>query len=238
MRTNKYPGPCRKCGDNVPAGSGNLIKDNGRWVVEHQTCPNPAEQYDGETYTIGGGSGYGHTPYNRDQVYRNSKRNIEAGQPEWLYCLRAESQYISDDGMSFGVGDESGYIYMATCRPATPDEAAPRIAQRELVATKRQASAGLEALSRRFQDEGDRPKVEDLLIVDGERLLDTQDIYGGGSWWVIQRDTIWFVRNNGADGDNWSWNNVRTGGAGAIGWKMPRTAELENQLRESVEVFG
>lgn len=42
---------------------------------------------------------------------------------------------------------------------------------------------------------------------------------------------IWYVVNNGADGDDWSRNNVRTGGAGAIGWRLPHTAELEAEVR-------
>ena len=66
---------------------------------------------------------------------------------------------------------------------------------------------------------GTRPEGEQP---DGEVIWDTQNIYGGGDWFVASSDqkTIWYVRNNGADGDNWSHNNVRTGGAGAIGWKM------------------
>ncbi len=68
--------------------------------------------------------------------------------------------------------------------------------------------------------------------VDGERLIDTQNNYGGGEWFVITDTHIWYVRNNGADGDNWSRNNVRTGGAGAIGYRVPYNNELAEQLRK------
>jgi len=34
------------------------------------------------------------------------------------------------------------------------------------------------------------------------------------------------------DGDNWSNNNIKTGGAGAIGFRIVKTTELENQLLE------
>jgi hypothetical protein len=52
-------------------------------------------------------------------------------------------------------------------------------------------------------------------------------IYGGGSWVVIEPDEqhFWYVDNNGADGDDWSHNNVQTGGAGALGWRLPYTDE-------------
>ena len=68
--------------------------------------------------------------------------------------------------------------------------------------------------------------------MDGERLLDTQDVYGGGSWFVVTPTHIWYVRNNGMDGDNWSQNNVRTGGAGAIGCRIIYNAELAEKIRE------
>lgn len=45
--------------------------------------------------------------------------------PEYLYVLTASRRYYREDGMSFGVGDESGYVYSATCRPATEEEAQP-----------------------------------------------------------------------------------------------------------------
>jgi hypothetical protein len=43
--------------------------------------------------------------------------------------------------------------------------------------------------------------------------------------------SIWYVVNNGHDGDDWSANNVRTGGAGAVGWRLPWSAELEASVR-------
>lgn len=43
--------------------------------------------------------------------------------------------------------------------------------------------------------------------------------------------SIWLVQNNGHDGDDWSRNNVRTGGAGAMGVRKPHTAELEALVR-------
>ncbi len=64
----------------------------------------------------------------------------------------------------------------------------------------------------------------------GQRVLDTQNIYGGGDWFVIGFDCIWYCRNNGMDGDDWSRNNVRTGGAGAIGWKISMDQKIKEIL--------
>ncbi len=39
-RSNAYQGICRKCGGHVAAQAGLLgPKVNGRWTVEHATCP-------------------------------------------------------------------------------------------------------------------------------------------------------------------------------------------------------
>jgi len=70
--------------------------------------------------------------------------------------------------------------------------------------------------------------------VEGEKIQNPQNPenpWGGGEWWVIQESWIWYVRNNGFDGDNWSVNNVQTGGAGAIGVRVPYSDDLAAQIR-------
>jgi len=70
--------------------------------------------------------------------------------------------------------------------------------------------------------------------IEGERIdnpLDPQNIYGGGEWFVIQKNKIWYVKNNGMDGDDWSRNNVETGGAGAIGCYVKFDEKLAAKIR-------
>ena len=90
----------------------------------------------------------------------------------------------------------------------------------------------LNALKRQCADlimrNGEKP---DSIQPNGERVLNTQNLYGGGDWFVIEDKYIWYVKNNGMDGDNWSYNNVRTGGAGAIGWRMTIDTDVEDSLR-------
>ena len=47
---------------------------------------------------------------------------------------------------------------------------------------------------------------------------------------MISSSEVWFVLNNGADGDDWSANNVQTGGAGAIGWVVPNRDGLGDKI--------
>jgi hypothetical protein len=66
--------------------------------------------------------------------------------------------------------------------------------------------------------------------------LNPRNIYGGGEWFVIEENRILHVLNNGMDGDDWSANNVRTGGAGAIGFEIPKTDEVVNALKRIKEI--
>jgi DNA polymerase-3 subunit epsilon len=38
MASNRFPGPCKTCGQSVPAEAGELRKEEGAWVVYHPEC--------------------------------------------------------------------------------------------------------------------------------------------------------------------------------------------------------
>ena len=127
-------------------------------------------------------------------------------------------------------GSKGAYAYY---REATPEEAVA-LAERELQAAEAKArgmeTASRIAAARESIQHGGRPTGE-TTMPDGEVLHDTFTVYGGGDRFVIAPDWIWYVRNNGMDGDDWSQNNIRTGGAGAIGWRVPYSDELARQIR-------
>ena len=70
---------------------------------------------------------------------------------------------------------------------------------------------------------GHRPRGTEVMIDEAGMA------YGGGTWVVVEPDEqyFWFVLNNGHDGDDWSRNNVMTGGAGAIGYRLRMTTEAQ-----------
>jgi hypothetical protein len=85
------------------------------------------------------------------------------------------------------------------------------------------------------------PQFEYPERIEGEEIQDPQNpqnIYGGGYWWIInkEKDEIWSIVNNGTDGGDWSRNNVATGGAGAIGERVKYSEELEKLIREYVKM--
>lgn len=230
----RYPGRCKKCGGRISPDD-RIDWDKNTRETSHVNCPErkPEQPQEKGSIRIAGGSGYGCRGWSVGQVVRNTPRNIEAGGPEWLYVVSAKKEWVSEDGMSFGVGDESGYIYTAFCRPATEEEAAPVIAARkaaeEKQAAKRAALADLDAIKAHITENGDRPseweKGETVNIGQGHT------IYGGGEWFLITESRIWYCRGNGGDGDDWSDNNL----PGVRAWRVPRTEELADRIRKATE---
>lgn len=202
-----------------------------RWYVIGKTVPEPLKSFEGEP-----------EPKLR-RLYPKGRlpqlnRPVRLGSKAVVFTGFGRDVRISEDDPSVHgahlLGHEGERGAFAYYRPATDQETALLERQEQDEAAERQAikdrSERLDRLRDRFMSDGSRPAERQ--VVEGEVLLDTRNIYGGGEWWVIQPDAIWFIRNNGADGDDWDLNNVVTGGAGAIGWRLPRTPEMEAELRE------
>jgi hypothetical protein len=239
--TSKDPGTCKKCHGHIAVGT-QIEWSQGRGA-QHVTCPGktaapPAQNQNNNDapYTLGGGSGYGCDGWATGQTLTVDATRREKGWPEYVTVVRAGQQYFRADGLSFGVGDDAGYTYWANCREATREEiaaVAARIAQPQAVADAKKV---VEDIARDIRGRGEYP--EPWQAPAGERLIDTQDIGGGGSWFIVGPEGIWFVRNNGADGDDWAHNNVRTGGAGGIGWRVPFDVGIAAALQAAAKTIN
>jgi len=362
---------CGDCGKVINAGQMVRYRYEGPRVLCHTDCASvvfmsPEVQ---AQYNLHGGSGYGCRGWQQGQVVRNpmwNRRNESSpvdsvagdpqkdSEPEWLYVLSASSRYVREDGMSFGVGDERGYVYSARCRAATPEEYASCEKERQHKELKLRAQRALAKLAKEVCEEGERPEGTNNTPV-GDVWFDSRNVYGGGDYWVIESESlrkfphqpqalekarceydlkvaaldtarkhlivwteehlpidaptrrqnggraphngfiygkdldtlthedrevylqleqevrrlsevnspdsfhraqrflqelelrerlgqyprsIWYVRNNGADGDDWSLNNVRTGGAGAIGFRVSWNEGLFAKLLAIKDVLG
>jgi hypothetical protein len=148
-------------------------------------------------------------------------------------------RYYAEDGLSFGLSDDSGWLFHYSATPAPEDEGAPFLAkkqaEREALGRLVSARNTMSALENHMHDAGHYP--QGMSRPEGDTYLDTSNIYGGGSWWVIGPKKIWFVRNNGADGDAWDRNNIGTGGAGAIGRYVPYNEKMAHTIREQEKVI-
>jgi len=115
-------------------------------------------------------------------------------------------------------------------------EEAMKKRDKEVKVKKEELKLIINELHKAFEN-AEYPKDE--FTLEGEEIqnpFNAQNIYGGGEWFVIREREIWYVQNNGMDGDDWSRNNVRTGGAGAIGVKLPYSKELAEKIRRLKEV--
>lgn len=143
---------------------------------------------------------------------------------EYGTVVSVRSEYIAEDGWSFGVGEEEGYLHSAEVRPATAGELAPRIAARDAREAKRVAAAALEA---RFQGvrkgTGDRERRPrgDALMIPGR--------WTGGSgprFFVIGPDRIWA---------GWWDGDPLDPGRGA---SIAHTPEAEAEIRLLIQQAG
>lgn len=177
----KYKGTCATTGRRYATGT--MIRrtpDGYRWEIADartdQAHAAVAQLDPATTVHLGGGSGEGCDGWTLGETLR---ADLPAGHPDptsvwpgarqddkgaWtgiVTVVTATSEYIREDGWSFGVGDDSGYIYSARARPATPDEAASVLAREE--AAREQAAAVHEAQHLWKQIEG-RVRRADLYV--------------------------------------------------------------------------
>ena len=61
---------------------------------------------------------------------------------------------------------------------------------------------------------------------DGRRVVDNWNKWSTGFWFVIGADFIWYVKDHGSDGVDWSVNNM----CGSLGWRIPFDAEIAARL--------
>lgn len=67
-------------------------------------------------------------------------------------------------------------------------------------------------------------------------VLDTFTAYGTGEKILVKGQTVYFITNNGMDGDRWDINNIKTGGAGAYGSQTVLTENLADEINKYLEL--
>lgn len=235
---------------NVPYAEKDYAKQYGaRWDPNFKSwyvfdsIPNKLQKYAKphqrnipiDHFWIFRGEGYGGREYIIGSVIRNPK----GSDPKYVTVVESNKEYVREDGMSFGVGDDSGYIFSALVRPATEEESSHIISVEDKAHNKKIALETLKNISDKIRKDGDMPSGNNKPYGKTIELPDNpRNIYGGGSWFVIGDNHIWYVENNGMDGDDWSRNNVETGGAGAIGWRIPHDTSIEKDITKNIEIVN
>ncbi|MFH1525852.1 MAG: hypothetical protein ABIG69_04235 [Bacteroidota bacterium] len=246
-------GRCGDCKNGINAGQIVRYRYPGKVLCHLECVKIEAEQAKIELeapYRLGGGSGYGCLGWTEGQVIMNPhhiysrQKGVEGKElddhdkkaleePEYLYVISTSKRYFREDGMSFGVGDESGYTYGARCRAATDDESAPLRAGIEKNRVIKEAKKRLHKICDQVRKEGEYPdkanpegELIGISVMKGSTLL---RLYGGGMELQIDEKAgrIWVLDGNGADGDDWSRNNAQS----SICHFIPFSAELADEIR-------
>ncbi len=95
----------------------------------------------------------------------------------------------------------------------------------------RVAREELKKLFDRIMIEGERPSGMNTPEGETVPIGKGQDASGRGRWFVVGPDYVWAVQNNGRQDDDWAFNNVETGGPGAIGACVAADAELADSIK-------
>lgn len=156
----------------------------------------------------------------------------------WIQIQSVRKHWISDDDPSlYGshlLGWEGDQGWLITYHDAPGDVVAEREAAAAAERAARQEridwATAYREIAHHITTAGEQPPGP--IELDGERLIDQQTLDGGGDWFEITANHIWYIRNNGMDGDTWSINNITTSGAGAIGTRIPLDDHLATQLRD------
>lgn len=154
-------------------------------------------------------------------------------------------KYYEEDTMSFGYMVDGGWIKCAKCDYTAVTESekvkyearqakyeAEKAKEKDIAEKKTEIKKTVKTLSTYIKDNGVYPE-EKQIQVPGEIVYNTFDVYGGGERIIIDGNKIWSIQNNGGDGDFWGYNNIATGGAGAIGHNMI----IDNKCNELLEII-
>jgi len=229
----RFPGKCKRCGGAIAVG------DEIEWSpgggATHITCPEqesvPEIPKSADGIKISNGEGYG----GRDRTVGSTFRHQEYG---IVTVLTSNKLYYSEDGMSFGVGDDQGYVYKQTVRLATLEESAPILETEAQRAALKSATTRVAEIKKQIQDQGEQPWADQeghegiapraFKLSECEVVMDDRTIYGGGDGFRIEgAEWIWHVQHHSADGDSWANNNLH----GAMGWRIPYDQALAAELR-------
>ncbi|MDY6037479.1 MAG: hypothetical protein SPI74_00545 [Eubacterium sp.] len=137
------------------------------------------------------------------------------------------SYYHKDDGWSFGVMSEEWYSVKA--KDISDTEYGRKYLEKYLENRKwnelkssamTQKNIAYKSLVNEIMNNGERYAGENISLnkIKGNDIINTVDIYGGGYIIRVSDDKVWYIVENGMDGDDWSLNNISTGGAGAYGF--------------------
>ncbi len=70
------------------------------------------------------------------------------------------------------------------------------------------------------------------IVYDPTNSFRDNSYYGGGHLFIIMKNSIWYIMNNGREENNWNMNNIEIEEAGgAIGFKVPYDEHIHDLIK-------
>ena len=74
-------------------------------------------------------------------------------------------------------------------------------------------------------------KIADI-VYDPANSFRDNSYYGGGHLYIILKNSIWYIMNNGREENNWNINNIQIDNAGgAVGFKVDYSDEVHDLIK-------
>lgn len=73
-------------------------------------------------------------------------------------------------------------------------------------------------------------KKADVVYDPGDAYY-TDNEYGEGQLFIVDKNYIWYIINNGRKDDDYSLNNIKNSGHGAVGFRLPYSKELHDLVK-------
>lgn len=164
--TAKFGGVCRKCGGSFRAGA--QVEWSKATGTAHLLCPAKSTE---EVGTISWSEESSFRPADNLFVGQFRRAPKKAG-PEVVgkvvMVTAQRSRYVREDGLSFGLSDDTGYIVTLWARLATPEEIAKLEAEEAAArAEKERAQAERDAEKARVTAATEAGKAEKARLIDG-----------------------------------------------------------------------
>lgn len=143
-----------------------------------------------------------------------------------------------EDGMSFGYTIDDGWLFRFHSVPADVETTKQVEQEEEKKLNRHQALTRREVLQKEFMQKRNFARAPLKKAPAGKQVLlygKSALAYGGGSWFVLQPSKwIWFIKNNGSDGDTWANNNI----PGAMAWRVRWDDGLAEELVALDKIAG
>ena len=112
--------------------------------------------------------------------------------------------------------------------------------QKELDKEREIKDQAMTKIEKKFAGAPRPSKFLKKLLKKADIVYDPSNIYyedyeiGEGQLFIINKDYIWYIINNGREDDDFSINNIKTSGPGAVGFRVP----YDDELHELIKIFS